>query len=190
MSLPQRGRQLANCGGWQHPERCSSWPPCWACGLSSSMRNVEPITVLLAASARGCAVNSRGRLVQEDQRRPGDQAGREVQAAAHRAGELRDRLVRRFLKVEVRQQPLSGGARIGRPQALQPARRAAAVATIIGARLVRTPSGAPEPEFMAQSRQSAVQQGSASAIILCSIWHCVACAAGAVRSAMRQSRFR
>jgi hypothetical protein len=69
----------------------------------------------------GARVKSRGRLVQKDQWRPGDQARREVQTAAHPAGELRDRLVRRFLQVELREQPLSGGARVGRPQALQPA---------------------------------------------------------------------
>ena len=69
----------------------------------------------------GARVQARGRLVQKDQRRPGDQARGEVQAPAHAAGELRDRLVRRLLQIELRQQPLGGGAGVGRPQALQPA---------------------------------------------------------------------
>jgi hypothetical protein len=62
-----------------------------------------------------------GRLVEEDQRRPGDQAGGEVQAAAHAAGELGDRLVGGLLEAELFEQSAGGGARGGRAQPLQPA---------------------------------------------------------------------
>ncbi len=43
--------------------------------------------------AAGARVEAGGRLVEEDQRGPGDQAGREVEPAAHAAGELPDLLV-------------------------------------------------------------------------------------------------
>ena len=46
--------------------------------------------------AAGARVEAGGRLVQEDQRRPGDQAGGQVEPAAHAAGEVLDRLARRL----------------------------------------------------------------------------------------------
>jgi len=46
---------------------------------------------------------------------------REVEAPPHPAGELRDRLVRGLFQVELSEQPLGGGARVGRAEPLQPA---------------------------------------------------------------------
>ena len=69
--------------------------------------------------AAGARVKPRRRLVEEDQRRPRDQAGRQVQAPAHAPRELRDRLVGRVAQVELLEQPGGSGASVRRAHALQ-----------------------------------------------------------------------
>ncbi len=72
----------------------------------------------LAARAR---IQSGGRLVEEDQRRPRDQARGEVQAAAHAARELRERLRRGLLEPELLEQVARRRASLGGAQPLQAA---------------------------------------------------------------------
>ena len=67
----------------------------------------------------GARVEAGGRLVEEDQRRPGDQARGQVEPAAHAAGEVLDRLVRRLLEVELLEQPVRRTTRLGAADALQ-----------------------------------------------------------------------
>ena len=61
--------------------------------------------------AAGARVEAGGRLVEEDQRWPGDQAGGQVEPAAHAAGERRDRLGRGLGEVELLEQRRGGRAR-------------------------------------------------------------------------------
>ena len=61
----------------------------------------------------GARVEAGGRLVEEDQRRPGDQAGGQVEPATHAAGEGGDRLGGRLLEVELLEQ-LRGPSRATR----------------------------------------------------------------------------
>ena len=71
--------------------------------------------------AAGARVQAGRGLVQEDQGRPGDQARGQVEAPAHAAGELLDRLGRRLLQVELLEQPGGRRARLGPAEALEPA---------------------------------------------------------------------
>ena len=68
----------------------------------------------------GARVEARGRLVEEDQGWPGDQAGGQVEAPPHAAGERRDRLAGGLGQVELLQQARRGlaGGRLG--DALEP----------------------------------------------------------------------
>ena len=58
-------------------------------------------------------------LVEEDQCGPGDQAGREIEAAAHAAGELRDGSVGGLGQVELREQVVAGAVGLLGGQSLQ-----------------------------------------------------------------------
>ena len=71
--------------------------------------------------AAGARVEAGGRLVEEDQRRPGDQAGGQVEPAPHATGELRDLLVAGVLEAEPAEQLLGGRARPLLVDAEQPA---------------------------------------------------------------------
>ena len=72
----------------------------------------------LAARAR---VETGGRLVEEDQRRPADQADREVEPAAHATGELGDLPVRGVLQRELGEQDRGALPGLGLGQPEQPA---------------------------------------------------------------------
>ena len=71
-------------------------------------RTVQPSATRLADRvphlAAGARVQAGGRLVEEDQRRPRDQARREVEPPAHAAGELRERPVGGLLEPELLEQ--------------------------------------------------------------------------------------